>query len=96
MASKEEIGSRYLDQARLLEGKFFDIVDEGLPSQHRQLKAGKSIDDFNIRHAQIWQSHEAELIAEGFLQLPEAQPPARDLAAEIDEIKAKLRQAGIV
>jgi len=95
--TREEIDQKYIDQANLLEMEFFDIVDEGLPGQHRVLKAGKSIDDFNSAHGEIWRDHEAELIANGFIEAPPLLQPARDLAAEIDELKArvaKLEKAG--
>ena len=88
--TKEQIDQKYLDQAKQLEAEFFDIVDEGLPSQHRVLKAGKTEAEFNQRHGDIWKAHEAELIAKGFMEpIPEPQP-ARDLASEIDDLKVRI------
>jgi len=87
---RQDIDSKYLNQANQLEVEFFDIVNEGLPSQHRILRAGKSADEFNQRHGEIWQAHCDELIAEGFME-PRPEPePVRDLATEIDEIKAEI------
>jgi hypothetical protein len=91
MATKNEIDQRYLDLANQLEAEYFDIIDEGLPTQHRVLKAGKSVDNFNAAHAQIWQSHEAELIANGFMKPLPAPEPVRDLAAELDQFKADIQ-----
>ena len=88
--TKEEIDQKYLDQANGVEAEFFDNIDEGLPNQHRQLKIGKSIDDFNLTHGQTWQKHEAELIAGGFMAEPQPPEPVRGLLAEIDELKARL------
>ena len=42
---------------------------------------------FDNSHGAIWANMKAELIAEGYLKSPE---PVRDLAAEIDELKAKI------
>ena len=52
-----------------------------------------SKEDFDYYHGQNWDDMESELIAEGHLTIPE---PPRDLAAEIDDLRAKLKQAGIV
>ena len=67
---KEEIDKQYLDQASVLEAEFFDFVDEGLPSQHRVLKTGKSIDEFNLRHGNIWREHETDLVTAGLMEAP--------------------------
>ena len=88
---RKEIDQKYLDQHSSLASEFFDIVDEGLPSQHRVLKAGKRIDEFNQRHGNIWRAHETELITEGFMEAPKPPEPVRDLAAEIDQIKADIQ-----
>lgn len=66
--TKEEIDNKYLKLHDDLEREFFDIVDEGLPSQHRMLKLGKSIEEFNLRHSEIWRDHEAELVTQGFIE----------------------------
>ena len=49
-------------------------------------------EEFDALHGQIWNTMRDDLIAEGHLTIPE---PPRDLVAEIDELKAKLKQAGI-
>jgi len=87
--TKEEIDAKYTGQANELEAEYFDIIDSGLPSQQRQLKVDKSIEEFNLRHGEIWHNHEAELIAEGYLKPPE---PMRDLEAEIDDLKARIQK----
>lgn len=89
----EEIDQKYLAQASALEAEFFDIVDEGLPSQHRVLKSGKTIEEFNLHHGDIWNNHEAELIAEGFMEPPTPPEPARDLIQEqIDDLRTRVVQ----
>ena len=88
--TREEIDQKCLDQANSLEVEFFDIVNEGLPDQHRVLKAGKTQEDFGAQHALIWQNHEQELIASGFIEALKPPEPARDLAIEIDGLKARL------
>lgn len=98
--TREEIDKKHLDQANALEAEFFNIVDQGLPSQHRVLKAGKSIDDFNQRHGQIWRAHEAELIAEGHRPpLPEPPPDRLDkfkeaimLASNLADLKDRIKE----
>ena len=88
--TKDEIDSRYLNQVNQLEAKFFNIVDKGKPSQHRVLKVGKAEADFNLQHGNIWKSHQAELIAEGFMEAPKPPEPVRDVLAELDDLKAKV------
>ena len=88
--TKEEIDQKYLDQANQLEAEFFGVLDQGLPSQYRILKAGKSVDGFNQRHGEIWSNHEAELIAGGFMEVEAPVVPTRDLAAELDDLKARV------
>ena len=88
--TRNRIDEKYLSQANNLEAEFFNIIDLGKPSQHRILKGGKTIKDFNRRHGKIWCNHEAELIAAGFIEIPTPPEPARDLITEIDELKAKV------
>lgn len=88
--SKETIDQKYLDQANQLEVAFFEIVNKDKPTRHRVLKVGKSIGEFNQLHSQIWRNHEAELIAQGFLEPPVEPPPTRNLQAEIDDLKARI------
>lgn len=95
--TREEIDQKYLGQANQLEADFFDIVDEGLPSQHRVLKVGKIQQDFDSQHALIWQNHEQELIANGYLEPPpEPEPPHSTHISSIDAIDtAKARPVRI-
>ena len=90
---KAQIDQKHLNQHNTLEAEFFRIVNEGLPNQHRLLKAGKSQQDFDAQHGQIWRNHEAELIAEGYMKEPVPPKPPRDLVAEIDELKAKIEKS---
>ena len=90
MPTKDEIDRKYIDWANALEANYFNIIDEGLPTQYRVLKEGKSIDDFNQEHGKIWRSHQAELISEGFMEVPSPPEPVRDLAAEIDDLKTRV------
>lgn len=46
-----------------------------------------SKEEFNFQHGKIWNDMEVELMAEGYLKPPE---PVRDLATEIDELRAKI------
>lgn len=94
MATRAEVDQKYLDQANALEAEFFNIVDQGLPSQHWELKAGKSIDEFNQRHGEIWKAQEQELIDGGFMEPITPPEPGRDLAAEIDDLKAWAKTKG--
>ena len=86
--TKDEIDTKYLDQANQLEAEFFDIVLDGV-GQRRVLKEGKSIEEFNLKHGEIWRNHEAELIAGGYLTLPK---PPRNLEAEIDVLKTEIEK----
>lgn len=46
-----------------------------------------SKEDFDTQHGKIWSDMEAELIAGSFIRPP---VPPRDLAAEIDDLKARI------
>jgi len=98
MPTKEEIDGKYLEQVNALESEYFYIVDEGLPTQHRELESGKLIADFNLIHGQIWQDHAVELIASGFLQ-PQPAPMdwqlKWDAAAPGDKIKILASMLGL-
>ncbi len=48
-----------------------------------------SKEDFDYYHGQNWTDLENELMAEGYIKPPE---PVRDLAAEIDELKAEIEK----
>jgi len=75
MPTKKNIDKEFLIQHDDLESEFFDIVNKGKPSQHRVLKLGKTIEEFNQRHGEIWRNHETDLIAEGFMKPP---PPPEE------------------
>ena len=51
--------------------------------------SGLTKEQFALQHGKIWNDMEAELIAKGYLKLPE---PVKDLAAEIDSLKAKIEK----
>jgi len=95
---KEQIDQKYIDQAHNLEAEFFNIADKGLLNQHRELKEGKLITDFNLQHGEIWHNHETELISEGFLEpIPEPQPPCSIHLARLTGINPdKVKPATVV
>lgn len=74
--TKEQIIARYRAEHSRLENEYYQ--------KH-------SIDKktFDLLHGNNWRDMEAELIAEGYRQPP---IPARDLEAEIDELKAKIER----
>ena len=90
--NRDQIDQKHLAEANQLEVEFFNIVDEGLPNQHRALKAGKTEAEFNQRHGDIWKSHQAELIAEGFMEAPKPPEPVRDVLAELDDLKVRIEK----
>lgn len=92
MESREDIDRKYIDQAAELEAEYFRIINAGKPDQHRELKAGKSLDDFNHLHGESWRNHEAELIAAGYLEPTPEPEPARDLGAELDALENRVSQ----
>lgn len=71
--TKEQIDQKHLEQVNQLEAEYFIIVDKGLPTQHRELKEGKTMEEFNLAHGQIWKSHQAELVAGGHMKDPLAE-----------------------
>lgn len=90
--SREQVDRKYIKQAAVLEDAFFNIVNKGKPSQHRVLKKGKSIEDFNREHGAIWKAHVQECINAGFMK-PRVKPtPPRNLAAEVDELKKAVEE----
>ena len=94
---REEINEKALGLVATLEMDYFTIVleknSEGqVIGQHRVLKKGKTLDAFNSTHAIIWQNHEAELIADGFMEPRPTPVPSRDLFAELDTLKAKVAE----
>lgn len=88
--NKEDIDKKALTQHSILEAEYFDIQPDG-KGQRRILKAGKTEAEFNQRHGDIWKAHEAKLIAGDFIEMPKPPEPVRDLAAEIDDLKAKIK-----
>jgi len=89
METKESIDAIALTAHTALEAEYFDVVPDGA-GQHRVLKEGKTIDNFNAAHAIIWREHENALIASGYLEPPVEPEPSRDLAAELDALKARV------
>ena len=71
--------------AKEIRTKYKDLHDNLSDTYYKKHELTK--EEFDIRHGQIWGDMEAELIAGGYLTLPE---PERDLAAEIDDLKAEL------
>ena len=65
--TKEDIDRAYYEAHDALEAEYFDLVDEGLPTQQRQLKEGMNIQDFNERHGANSIIYEIALTEAGFL-----------------------------
>lgn len=72
--TEAEIETRYKE--------IHDNLSEDYYKKHLMSK-----EDFDYLHGQNWADMEAELIAEGYRKPPE---PVRDLATEIDELKAEI------
>ncbi len=80
MRTKAEITAEYKTNHSNLETLFYR--DGGLSKA-----------EFDQRHGQNWLDYEAEMIAAGHIQPPQ---PVRDMAAELDELKTKLKTAGVI
>lgn len=91
----EEVNQHHINQHNALEAQFFRLVNKGKPNQHRLLKAQKSLDEFDQKHAEIWKAHEAELIAQGFMEAPTPPEPIRNPLLELDVLKERLKEQGI-
>ena len=70
MTTEKDIRDIYVGLANELEAEFFDIVDEGKPTQHRVLKPGRTVEEFNTRHQKAWEDCERELVDGGFVHPP--------------------------
>jgi len=89
MTSEQEIVVKYNRLIAELHDEFFETINVGTPQQERRLKLDKEANEFNQRFHQLDQDKIAELAALGIVY--DAPPaPARDLAAEIDELKARI------
>ena len=83
MATIEEITDKYNQLMAELHNEFYETINKV-----RQLKPDKDVDELNQRFHQLEQDSIDELATIGIVeQEPE---PVRDLAAEIDELKAKV------
>ena len=74
MATRDELDEKYKMQHRELEASYYE--------HHKITKEA-----FDQQHGQLWDNHRQELIDAGLIQPPE---PARDLEAEIDDLKSRL------
>ena len=74
-------------EIRLKYKQIHDDLSERYYRQHDMTK-----EDFVQLHAQNWRNLRAELLEAGYII--EAVPP-RDLAAEIDELNARITKAGL-
>ncbi len=74
MLSEKEIKANYKTQ--------HDTLSEDYYKKHLMSK-----EDFDYYHGQNWNTLETELLVKGYRQPPK---PVRDLAAEIDELKARI------
>jgi len=75
MATEIEIKANYKQQHDILTASYYGGT------------SGLTKEEFDQQHGQIWANMEAELIAGGYLTIPES---PRDLAAEIDGLKARI------
>ena len=80
--TKEEIKTKYKTIHDEMTAEFYPLKRAGLVDDELQAI-------FVASHEQNWADMKAELIAEGYLIPPE---PVRDLAAEIDELKAEIKE----
>ena len=65
----------------------YKILHDELSSSYYTDAIGLTKEEFDLQHGKIWNDMEAELIAEGYIKPSE---PIRDLAKEIDALKAKI------
>jgi len=70
------------DEIRAKYKELHDLLSESYYNFHNITK-----DEFDTQHGKIWNDMEAELLAKGYLKPPE---PVRDLAKEIDELRAEI------
>lgn len=80
---RDQISEKYKILHQALEDDFFIIVNKGTRTQHRKLKKGKTRSEFDVRHGELGQQCNAEL---------DKLPPPRDLGAEIDELRAEIKE----
>ena len=80
MPTEVEIKAKYKE--------LHDLLSESYYNSHNISK-----EEFDIQHGKIWDDMKAELIAGSFIKPPET---VRDLLAEMDELKAKLKQKGVI
>jgi len=85
MATEAEIVKKYDEMFRQLHDEFYETIN-----LVRKLRSDKQAEDFNTRYAEIQRNYDDELAREGIVR-PIPAPP-RDLAAEIDEIKARIEK----
>lgn len=76
MPTEAEIKAKYKE--------LHDSLSEDYYENHLMSK-----EEFDIQHGKIWNDMELELIAKGYLTLPE---PPRDLAKEMDKLKVRLKK----
>lgn len=68
-------------------------IDQKYKAQHDELSACYyqrheiPKEEFDRLHGELWDNHERELLDAGLIEPPQ---PERDLAAEIDELRATL------
>jgi len=61
---------------------------DSLSESYYSGSSGLSKEEFDQQHGQIWAGMKAELIAEGYLTIPDS---PRNLEAEIDELNKRIR-----
>lgn len=73
-----------------IKAKYKNLHDD-LSKSYYGGTSGLTKEEFDAQHGQIWADMEAELIAGGYLTLPE---PVRDLAKELDTLKTWAKTKG--
>lgn len=67
----------------------YKMLHDELSDAYYAGTSGLTKEEFDFQHGKVWTDMETELIAEGYLTPP---IPPRDLEAEIDVLKAKVRK----
>jgi N-methylhydantoinase B/oxoprolinase/acetone carboxylase alpha subunit len=97
MPTREEIDLKYIGLHDQLEAEFFDFSESG-----RSMKARKTLEEFNLRHGELWRGHEAELVASGLMEprqppqlLPDWKAQWAAAATMAEKLKVLARRLGL-
>ena len=90
MSIEQEIVEKYNRLVAKLSDEYFETLNVGTPYQERRLRSDKTPEEFNQKNTEMESNRIAGLEAAGFVEL--LPPSARDLAAEIGELKARIAE----